>query len=140
MKIIVEAGSISELVALLKEMAGQYEMAPKNIPAAVEIMTPEKKAAPKKVGGEFKNMENGKAPAPPVETPVEEPAPVKTAKEPELPVLTRDDVLAKVKVVKAGSDPDIGEKVKAWLKSNALEKLADCSNFQFHKLIKELGL
>jgi hypothetical protein len=49
-------------------------------------------------------------------------------------------VLARIKVVKNGADPDIAEKVKGWLGKAGVEKLADCSNVQFHALIKELGL
>lgn len=147
MKIVIEAGSMAELRALLEEMTQVPVMAPKNInPPTVfteaKTMTgpPATEYTVGGIGGTFttagekpKKKEKA-APVPePERTPEAQP-------DPALPVLTRDDVLARIKVVKNGTDPDIAEKVKVWLGKNGVEKLADCTNFQYHALIRELGL
>jgi hypothetical protein len=140
MKIVIEASSMAELRALLEEMTQVPVLAPKNV-NPLSVFTEPKVATEYKVegvGGTF-STPGEKPKKEKKEKPVPEPEPTPDPKV-ELPTLTRDDVLAKIKVVKAGPDPDIAEKVKKWLGKAGVEKLADCSNEQYHALVKELKL
>ena len=143
MKIVIEASSMAELRALLEEMTGTPILAPKNQNPPSVFTEPKTMTGPpateykvEGIGGVFSTP--GEKPKK-KEKPAPEPEPTPEP-EADLPVLTRDDVLAKIKVVKAGPDPDIAEKVKKWLGKAGVEKLADCSNEQFHALVAELKL
>lgn len=144
MKIVIEASSMAELRALLEEMTGTPTMAPKNVNPPSVFTEPKKVAETytvEGIGGTFSTTgEKPKKKEKPAPEPVAEPTPGPEPPKAELPVLTREDVLAKIKVVKAGPDPDIAEKVKKWLGTAGIEKLADCSNEQYHSLVKELNL
>lgn len=119
MSITIHAESVMELRKIFTDMFG-----PVKLPAAEAPAPKQDKPA-------------SKAKEKPVETPAPKQEKPADASRPDL---TKDVVLTKIKKIKASTDPDIGTKVKAWLESNSIEKLADCTSDQFYDLQAALGI